>query len=210
MNGSGLIVSAILVAVLIAVATGASQIQGDLIIKIEAITTQRDVVLQEALEAKGQRDVAITERENLKVKLAEAEGRVTALEAEKSELTQELNRAQQAINSQNQEITRLQTESVALKNMVDQAKAAPQNPSMDEQNSPSQSSTNSEMVTALLSESNPLGIGLAVLIGMMALGSGGYIVYHHDSNRKYTVKMTREQIRDFARYQRVQGNRAVS
>jgi hypothetical protein len=86
MNGSGLVVCAILIAVLIAVATGASQIQADLSNKIEALATQRDTVLQQALEAKGQRDTAVAEREQTQLKLAEAEGRIQALENEKPRL----------------------------------------------------------------------------------------------------------------------------
>jgi hypothetical protein len=224
MNGTGLFLVALLIVVLIAVAFGSSQIQADLTSQIAQITSQRDTTLQLALEAKGQRDaafqerdVAFTDRDKAIAELAKANGRIASLEVDLNKTAQDLSSTQRTAEVQRMELKRLQNQIIALQSTLEQAQVdVPSVPVTGGvtswlANLPQVAENSQKAIRRPVQASmfyNQLGIGLAVLIGMMVLGSGGFIVYRHDPNRKYTVKMTKDQIREYARYQRERGNQA--
>ncbi|RPJ43859.1 MAG: hypothetical protein EHM21_10935 [Chloroflexi bacterium] len=220
MNGTALVLVTLLIAVLIAVGLGSTQMQANLENQVAQMTSQRDTTLQVALEAKGQRDNAIQDREAANAArdaavtaLNQANERIAALEAEQKKIAQDLSNAQGAVSEQSRIIESLRNEKVALQAQLEQALAAGPVlvPATGEQVAPPQAAESSENTICLPVRAdtlpNQLGIGLAVLAGMMALGSGGYIVYRHDPNRKYTITMSKDQLREYARYQRERGNR---
>jgi hypothetical protein len=216
MNGTGLFVVTILIAVLIAVAFGGSQIQADLNNQITQMTDQRDITLQEALEAKGQRDTAVQDRDVAVAALDTATGRIAELETAQNKIALDLTSSQKTVEEQRREIDQLKNEKIALQTKLDQAQASVVLPGVPDTGGqvtvPQVAETTGTAEKAIClpvradNLPNQLGTGLALLIGMVALGSGGYIFSRSDSTRKYAVKMTKEQIRDYARYQRERGN----
>lgn len=56
----------------------------------------------------------------------------------------------------------------------------------------------------------PWALSVALGMGvMMMVGGVGYALYSQDPNRKYTLRLTRDQMKEFARWQRERGKRAA-
>ncbi len=221
MNGTWLAFFTLMLVVLIAVAAGAQQIQAQQAREISDLMAQRETTVSVALEAKEQRDAAVKARDEAVAKMNGLNDRIASLQAD-------LQQTQTLADSRQQEIDRLVSEANTLQAQVQDLQAknvaleaqyakllqeAPQIPVAGSGNASSgnpESSAGSIRLPISAGElPNQLGLGLAILIGMAALGSGGYIYYHHDPNRKVSVKMTRDQIHEYAQYQRERANRAA-
>ena len=221
MNGTWLAFMTLLIVALIAVAMGAQQIEAQQAQEINQLVAQRDVAVKVALEANKQRDNAFLARD-------EAIAKWDGLNAEISALQNDLHDVQMVADNRQQEIDRLVREANELHAQVQNLKAQnleleaqfanqPQGPmpvtgyqEAASKNSCTTAETNGVCLPVQSKNlTTQLGIGLALLIGMAALGSGGYLYYRHDPERKYSVKMTKDQIREYARYKHERGNRAV-
>jgi cell division protein FtsB len=213
MNNTWLAFTALLLVVLIAVAVGAQQMDAQRLQEISQLKAKNEDFTRIALELQEQRDQALVDRD-------EAVGKVDGLVAENAMLREDLRNQNSVADNRQQEIDRLVNEKQALqtRNMEIETQIA------NLTQSPLPVTGNRNTVTeqaGIVAETNgiclqvrtqslpeQLGLGIAVLVGLAALGSGGYLYFRHDPNRKYPVKMTREQIKEYARYQRERGNQA--
>jgi hypothetical protein len=228
MNGTWLAFFTLIMIVLIAVAVGSQQMEAQKDLQISQLMSSRDEAVNIALEAKHQREVAFKVRDEavakvdgLNAKIAEQQGMLDQvsleLQNEKASAanSQEENKRLQAeANALRTQVSDLQTKYTALDAAYTQFRKEAQivvtgNESAVTEESGSAVEQTYSLPVQMTDLPGQLGLGLAILGGMAALGSGGYIYYRQDPSRKYTVKMTKEQIRDYARYQRERGNKAA-
>ncbi len=228
MNGTWLAFFTLLMVVLIAVAVGAQQMEAQQAQQISALMSQRDTTVNVALEAKEQRDAALKVRDEAVTKLDGLNAQIAALQGDLQKTALDLQTAHSEAETRQMEIDRLAKEASDLRaqmtglqvrygaleaQYVKLQQDTPQIPVVGGKNTKTEIAERNSKAICLPVQAdklpNQLGLGLAVLVGMAALGSGGYIYYRHDPSRKYAVRMTKEQIREYARYQRERGNRAV-
>lgn len=213
MNSTWLAFVTLLLAALIAVAIGAQQIEAQQAAEISRLAEQRDAAERAALDAREQIESAIKARD-------EALAKVDNLTKEIAGLQDDLLGVQSMSTIRQEEITRLIQQASELQGQIlvlqarnqeleAQVAGLPQGSVPVTGTNDADTVTHDTNFTKAISRGLPrqLGLGLGVLIGMAAIGSGGYLYYHYDPNRKYSVKMTREQIKDYARYQRERGYR---
>jgi FtsZ-binding cell division protein ZapB len=227
MNGTWLAFFTLILVVLIAVTVGAQQMEAQSALEKTQLMGERDEAVNIALEAKDQRAVAFKARDEAVARVDGLNAEIASLKGENQRVMEGLKNAQSAAESMQKENERLvkeanaqraqmmdlQSKYTALEAEYTQSQPAGQiavtgNDRPVAKNAgiaAEQANCLPIQTTALPGQ---LGLGLAILVGMAALGSGGYIYYRHDPTRKYAVKMTKEQIRDYARYQRERGNRA--
>ncbi len=213
MNSTWLAFVTLLLAALIAVAIGAQQIEAQQAAEISRLAEQRDAAERAALDAREQIESAIKARD-------EALAKVDNLTKEIASLQDDLLGVQSMSTIRQEEIARLIQQASELQGQILVLQARNQEleaqvAGLPQGSVPVTGTNDTDTVrhdtnfTKAISRGLPrqLGLGLGVLIGMAAIGSGGYLYYHYDPNRKYSVKMTREQIKDYARYQRERGYR---
>ena len=187
MNATGLGLAALLIVVLFAVVLGAQQLQDQQAIEIAQLMKDRDSALTLAHEATAQRDVALAQIEP-------ARERVAALEAENEEKEAQIAALSGDLTAAREDLAALQK---SYTEMLSQA---------NEEIIPvtSQPQENTVRLQDLMNdETFPwTAAGAGLLAGVMALSGGGYLVSRIENNRRVTVQMTREQLREYIRYQR--------
>jgi len=187
MNATGLGLAALLIVVLFAVVLGAQQLQDQQAIEIAQLMKDRDSALTLAHEATAQRDVALAQIEP-------ARERVAALEAENEEKEAQIAALSGDLTAAREDLAALQK---SYTEMLSQA---------NEEIIPvtSQPQENTVRLQDLMNdETFPwTAAGAGLLAGVMALSGGGYLVSRIENNRRVTVHMTREQLREYIRYQR--------
>jgi hypothetical protein len=187
MNATGLGLAALLIVVLFAVVLGAQQLQDQQAIEIAQLMKDRDSALTLAHEATAQRDVALAQ-------LEPARERVAALEAENEEKEAQIAALSGDLTAAREDLAALQK---SYTEMLSQA---------NEEIIPvtSQTQENTVHLQGLMNnETFPwTAAGAGLLAGVMALSGGGYLVSRIENNHRVTVHMTREQLRDYIRYQR--------
>lgn len=208
MNSTWLAFLTLLLVVLIAVAAGAQQVEAQKALEISALKARVDEVTEIALDMQEQRDEALVTSDELIVKMDK-------LNAEIAGLRNDLHNQNNVADYRQQEMDRLVKENEELRAQLHNLQA--RNGELEAQVAnqpqgtiPVTADDANELCLPVQTQNLPgqLGLGLAVLVGVAALGSGGYLYFHHDPNRKYPVKMTKEQIKEYARYQRERGNQA--
>jgi len=187
MNATGLGLAALLIVVLFAVVLGAQQLQDQQAIEIAQLMKDRDSALTLAHEATAQRDVALAQIEP-------ARERVAALEAENEEKEAQIAALSGDLTAAREDLAALQK---SYTEILSQA---------NEEIIPvtSQPQENTVRLQDLMNdETFPwTAAGAGLLAGVMALSGGGYLVSRIENNRRVTVQMTREQLREYIRYQR--------
>jgi len=187
MNATGLGLAALLIVVLFAVVLGAQQLQDQQAIEIAQLMKDRDSALTLAHEATAQRDVALAQIEP-------ARERVAALEAENEEKEAQIAALSGDLTAAREDLAALQK---SYTEILSQA---------NEEIIPvtSQPQENTGRLQDLMNdETFPwTAAGAGLLAGVMALSGGGYLVSRIENNRRVTVQMTREQLREYIRYQR--------
>jgi seryl-tRNA synthetase len=187
MNATGLGLAALLIVVLFAVVLGAQQLQDQQAIEIAQLMKDRDSALTLAHEATAQRDVALAQIEP-------ARERVAALEAENEEKEAQIAALSGDLTAAREDLAALQK---SYTEILSQA---------NEEIIPvtSQPQENTVRLQDLMNdETFPwTAAGAGLLAGVMALSGGGYLVSRIENNRRVTVHMTREQLREYIRYQR--------
>jgi len=187
MNATGLGLAALLIVVLFAVVLGAQQLQDQQAIEIAQLMKDRDSALTLAHEATAQRDVALAQ-------LEPARERVAALEAENEEKEAQIAALSGDLTAAREDLAALQK---SYTEILSQA---------NEEIIPvtSQPQENTVRLQDLMNdETFPwTAAGAGLLAGVMALSGGGYLVSRIENNRRVTVHMTREQLREYIRYQR--------
>lgn len=208
MNNTWLAFLTLLLVVLVAVAMGAKQMEAQQAQEISLLKAQVDEVTRIALDMQEQRDQALVARDELIVKVDGANAEIAALR-------NDLHNQNNVADNRQQEIDRLVKETEELRALLQNLQARNVELEIQVANQPQgiipvTNDDANELCLPVRTQNLPgqLGLGLAVLVGMAALGSGGYLYFHHDPNRKYPVKMTKEQIKEYARYQRERGNQA--
>lgn len=200
----------VLIGVLVLVGWGAEARVTKLESTVQQMSDQRVDTMAIAGEARNQRDTAVAQLEDAQHKLAEAQDSLNKKTAEAENLAKERDAALKSAEEYQKESALLKEETAALQAKVDQLTVQYNQLSSKYaalQQAPDKSQDKSIPVTSL-PKSNPLGTSLIVMMGMVLLGSGGFIVYRMEENSKVSVRMTRDQIHDYARYQRERGNRA--
>ena len=150
--------------------------------------------------------------------LAQREGEIAragALEQEKSELVEALKEKESLITSQNEEISRLQSvidrqaaeiallKPIPVVGMPDTFSSDTGSGAAIENGQPKPAAE-----ICLVSQSwlkGRLITIMAVFMGVVVVGGGSLAVFRADAKRKFTVRMTREQLDDYIRYQRGRG-----
>lgn len=187
MNATGLGLVTILIIVLFAVVLGAQQLQDQQASEIARLMQDRDNALLLAQEATGQRDLAIAQLEPARQRVAVLEAEIAKKEAQMASLSGDLNTARQDI--------------AALQKNYDEAIAQLEEGLSIPVTGQNQSGTIClPDMDADKSSSWPMTAGL--LAGMVFLSGGGYLIYRIEASRRITVHMTREQLREYIRYQR--------
>ena len=186
MNATGLGLTAILLVVLLAVVPGAQQMQDQQTGEIARLMQDRDSALILAQDATIQRDAAIAD-------LAPARERVVALEAEIVKKDAEIAYLAGDLKAAQQEIVSLQTTYEAVINS-DQTVNIPVTGSDQEE------CVNLPNITS--HKSWPWAAGAGLMMGMVFLSGGGYLLYRIETNRRVTVHMTRDQLKEYIRYRR--------
>lgn len=224
MNAGGLILSAILITVLIAVAVGATQMESNRNSEFAKLMQQRDQAVSIAQEAVSQRDVAARALREEKARTVADQEALRKRNSENQALAQDLAEAKMIVSQRESAINQAKDENAILRVRLDQLQAqhdrlvkaySAANNRLGQQAIVPIPATgnNSNMDAACLATagglSKLLSTGLAILIGMVALSSGGMAFYHHDPNRKVTIKMTRKQAEEYARYQRGHDRRGM-
>lgn len=213
MNSTWLAFVTLLLAALIAVAIGAQQIEAQQASEISRLAEQRDAAERAALDAREQiesamkaRDEALAKVDNLTKEIAGLQDDLRGVQSMSTIRQEEIARLIQQASELQGQILVLQARNQELEAQV---AGLPQGSVPVTGTNDTDSVAQDTNFAKAISRSLPrqLGLGLGVLIGMAAIGSGGYLYYHYDPNRKYSVKMTREQIKDYARYQRERGYR---
>lgn len=208
MNSTWLAFLTLLLVVLIAVAAGAQQIEAQKALEISTLKARVDEVTEIALDMQEQRDEALVTRDEGIVKMDKLNAEIAGLRNDLHNQNNVADYRQQEMDrlvKENEEL-RAQLHNVQVRNGELEAQVANQ----PQGTIPVTADDANELCLPVRTQNLPgqLGLGLAVLVGVAALGSGGYLYFHHDPNRKYPVKMTKEQIKEYARYQRERGNQA--
>lgn len=188
MNATGLGLAALLIVVLFAVVLGAQQLQDQQANEIAQLMTDRDNALILAHEATSQRDAALAQ-------LEPARERVAALEAENEKKDAQIASISGDLTAARQDLATLQK---SYTEVVSQA-----NEELIPVTSQTQGDTTIRSTNLIDSETFPwTAAGAGLLTGVMALSGGGYLVSRIENNHRVTVHMTREQLREYIRYQR--------
>lgn len=226
MKASVLLVVMILIVTLFAVAVSAEQAQTTRTDEYRNMAAQRDQAVRLAIAAKEQRDGAYLETNQQKSRVGDLENGLQKTTDEKNALAGKLDQANKVAGERQSQIVMMQGQIKVLEAENTNLRASNQQlqanvrAAKDNMIPPSGGSSAPAAAAApakdgrimLLSLAGgkkvQLMVGLAVLFGMVMLSSGGYVAYRSDANRKVSVKMTPDQIKEFARYQRERGRNA--
>jgi hypothetical protein len=202
MNGTGLGLAAILLIVLFAVSLGAQQMDDQKAGLIADMQNQRQALIDTAEEALAQRDGEVA--------------RAAALENENAGLILALQGKDNQIAGKDAEIARLNAEierqaaEIALLKVVPatgqpETYGAPADPGAATGVVASKSTTRAGLVMPAGVWGRLVVLG-AILMGIAVIGLGGFAVFRGGANRRLsTVRMTRDQLKEYLRYQRERG-----
>lgn len=188
MNASGLGLITILIIVLFAVVLGAQQLQDQQAGEIARLMQDRDNALLLAQEVTGQRDVALAQLEPTRQRVAALETEIAKKDAQLESLSGDLKAAQQQIAG----LQKRYDEAVV---QLNEGLSVPVTGRVDDEKFC--------LPDVASEEPFPWTVAAAGLVaGMVFLSGGGYLIYRIEANRRVTVHLTREQLRDYIRYQR--------
>lgn len=206
MNASGLGLAALLLVVLLVVVFGVQEMDTAQQNQIQQLMQQRDQTVALAQEAKTQRDDKASEAALLKGQLGDMKAGLQAKEAELATKSTQLEEASRLASEQTARIQSLEAQNAGLQQQVqiEQARSQERDKLILAMNGQLEaaSKANSEQLARLQALEgqipvtsgneqaatecqnvsangfiNPLGPVLVVLIGMLALGSTGYVLY---------------------------------